>query len=173
MRTRRAWVLSSLVAFALAIPAPVSAAFSSAELSCREKLSKDGGKLSDKASKTLVKCHKLRSAGKLSSSTNCNSIVDADTKGVVLKTANKLISDANATCTGLTPSNLDYTGCPSPCDASVPSISTFQDVADCIVCVAENHAQSVSVNGQGNPSTPLASAEANATARSARARASS
>jgi hypothetical protein len=135
-------------------------AFAGDELACREKIAKDGSKLAANAGKAIEGCHKSRSTGKgVTPATNCNDVAQADSKGTVAKSAQKLVEDANSTCASLTPADLLYTECPSPCDAVVPSITTFQHVADCIVCVVEDHAEQVGFNGQGNPSAPMNSVD--------------
>lgn len=131
------------------------AAFGAAELSCRGSLAKNGLKLATTASKIYASCHKKRAAGKLPSSTNCNDKDDADPKGKIDKVAGKLSDQAATACSGLTPDDLLYTGCPSPCATAVPSLSDFTDVAACIQCVVEDAAASLSAVEQGAPVTPF------------------
>jgi hypothetical protein len=149
-------VVTALFGFTL-VPTAGDAAFTPDQQACRNKISKAGSKLANKASSAMSKCHHLRDIGKIGAGTNCNNIAQADPKGAVAAAADKLVTAANSNCTGLTPSDLAYTGCPSPCDGTVPAINDFQNVADCIVCVAEDHAVFASFNAQGNPGAPMAS----------------
>ncbi len=158
VKVARAAVLFCGAFLFLAHAGIAQAQFSPAELSCRESLSKNGLKLATTASKTFTSCHKKRATGALSPSVDCNDKVDADPKGKIDKAAGKLVDQAAAACAGLTPSDLLYTGCPSPCGATVPSIGDFTDVATCIQCVVEGTAASLSGNEQGSPLTPFADA---------------
>jgi hypothetical protein len=152
---RRPWVIGFLALLAVVTSAVSSAAYTASELACRQRIAKDGTALFDRAAKLQLKCHKLRSRGKVAGTTDCNDIAAIDTRFTVASAAQRLVDDANQLCQGLSPSDLHYLGCPSPCDSEVPALSTFQDVADCVVCAVKSNVEIAVVTGQGNPDVPL------------------
>ena len=139
---------------------PAHAAFSSADLKCRETISKQGAKLAQQAAKTLNECHTKRVDGALPEDTDCNSTVAADTKSKIQKAADKLLDKVPEKCASLTPSALNYVGCPSPCDSAVPAITDFNHVAACIECTTRVYVESMTGSAQGDPGLPLGDPEA-------------
>lgn len=139
---------------------PASAAFTGAEIKCRDTVAKLGSKLAQSATKAFNDCHAKRIAGIIAATTDCNSAVDADLKGKILKAATKLTSQVPAKCAGLNPATLSYLACPVPCDGLVPSITTFDDVADCVSCFVEDNSEGMTGMAQGNPALQLGDVEA-------------
>ena len=161
MRTHRISSAVLVAVFGLAaFVGPAYAAFSAPELKCRDTIAKNGSKLAKKAAKELSKCHKQRSRGKLPPETDCNSIAAVDSKGRIDKVGDKLISAVVAKCAAASPAALLYSECPSPCNGQVPSIGSFQDVAECVRCVVESSVEFMTSNGQGDPATPMESGDA-------------
>jgi hypothetical protein len=148
-------VLVGLLAWTPSAPAQ----FSSDERACREAISKTGQKLADTVAKTLNSCHKQRSAQKISAGVDCNDISAADTKGKVDAVAEKLVDQTLAKCSAFTPGDLGYDECPAPC---ADTIATFQDVADCEVCLLEQSGEAMVLGSQGLPD-PLQLSTAEAT----------
>jgi len=141
-------------------PAPALAAFSAAELKCRDTIAKLGTKLSQTAAKAFNDCHAKRIAGTVAAVTDCNSVIDADLKGKISKAAAKLAEKVPGKCPGLTPANLNYDACPAACATEVPTINDFADVADCVACVAQKSVEGMTGSAQGHPPLPLGDIEA-------------
>src|SRR5262249_1339403 len=118
---------------------PASASFSSDQRACRAAVSKSGDKYAKGDLKAMTGCHKKRDNDGSMAGTNCNDLTAADSAGKVPKAAVKFDSSVSAKCTGVTPSDVDYSACPSPCNTTVPTISTFADVVDCLVCLTDGH----------------------------------
>jgi len=151
----RTLICTLVVVTSMLVGTNADAAFSPEQLKCRETISKNGQKLADTAVKTLVACHKARSAGKLDAGTDCNDTVAADDKGKIGAAATKLSSQAVDACPGITPSEILYSACPSPCDAQVPTMGSFDDVGSCIICMIEQSSEALASATLGNPD-PLA-----------------
>ncbi|HET9063195.1 MAG TPA: hypothetical protein VFO62_07900, partial [Candidatus Binatia bacterium] len=156
-----AGALQLVALLSLHVPSPALAAFSAAELKCRDTVAKLGTKLSQTAAKAFNDCHAKRIAGTVAQGTACNSVVDADLKGKIAAAAAKLAEQVPAKCTGLTPANLNYDACPAACAGEVPSIANFNDVAACVACMAQTSVEGMTGSAQGNPPLPLGDIEAN------------
>ena len=153
--------LQVLGLLALHVPSPALAAFTTAELKCRDTIAKLGTKLSQTSAKAFNDCHAKRIAGVIAVTTDCNSVVDADLKGKIAKAATKLAEQVPAKCAGLTPANLNYDACPAACAAEVPAITNFDDVAACVSCLSKSSVEGMTGSAQGHPALPLGDVEAN------------
>jgi hypothetical protein len=151
----RVAIVSTFSALVALAASPASAAFSAAEIKCRDTIAKQGSKLAQQASRALNACHEKRVEGTEPPTTDCNSTVEADFKGKVQKAADKLLDSVPDKCEGLTPSALNYDGCPFPCDAVVPAIADFNNVAACIECTTRTWVESMTGSAQGNPALSL------------------
>lgn len=136
------------------------AAFTPSEIKCRDTVAKLGTKLAQTAAKAFNDCHAKRVAGVVAVPTDCNASAEADLKGKIQKAAVKLTSQVPAKCPGLDPASLSYLACPTPCDATVPSLTTFDDVAACVACFAQDSTEFVTGTAQGHPALPLGDVEA-------------
>ncbi|RMD82628.1 MAG: hypothetical protein D6815_08715, partial [Candidatus Dadabacteria bacterium] len=130
-------------------------AFSPAERTCRDTIAKEGVKLAKLEAKLMLSCHKRRDRERLDPGIACNDIAQADTRGRVAGSVARLSTVISAACSGLNPSDLGYSACPAPCDAAVPAIGDFTDVAACVACLVENTSESLAANALGSPSVPL------------------
>ena len=155
MRDSSRFILSTIVAAGLlaSIPATPASAFTSAEQKCRAAVSKSGDKYVKTALKAMTTCHKNRDAD--GGSTNCNDIQAADEALKVPVAADKFESTVLAKCPSINPNDVMYESCPAPCSATVPSITTFTNVVDCLVCLADNNSETFSTAANGNPNAPL------------------
>jgi hypothetical protein len=156
-----AGALQLVALLSLHVPSPALAAFSAAELKCRDTIAKLGTKLSQTAAKAFNDCHAKRIAGTVAQGTACNSVVDADLTGKIAKAEAKLLEQVPAKCPGLTPASLNYDACPAACAAEVPSIANFNHVAACVACVAQASVEGMTGSAQGNPALPIGDVEAN------------
>ena len=146
--------------FTTALPLTASAAFTDVQLKCRAEVGKSGTKYVKSAVKALSGCHKKRDKDGDLTATNCNSISAADPDGKVSDAAGKFESKVTDKCTGVTASDVMFESCPAPCNGTVPAITTFEHVVDCLVCLTNSDTQSYSLEANGlPPSTPLGDAD--------------
>ncbi len=144
-------------------PADAGAAFTKTELKCRSAVAKGGAKIATTAMKAVQGCHKKRDKDGSLSATDCNDIDQADAAknkvaGLVTK-LNASVGGSADRCVGLTTTELNYHRCPAPCDAEVPSIDDFSDVALCVTCLAKAHVEDMTGQALGSPSPPLNKAD--------------
>ncbi len=154
--------LAFTVGSALA-PYAAEAEFSDAALSCRAAIAKNSVKLVQTLGKVQAKCRAGRVSGKLDPFTDCDDLADADPRGKAEKAADKLrdaVGGDRDRCDALVPSDLLYYGCPAPCDVETPAIASFSDVADCVVCLAEQEVVAMHGASQGTPVVPLTKPDA-------------
>ncbi len=138
---------------ATSLPSPASA-FTSVEQKCRASVSKSGDKYAKTALKAMTTCHKKRDADAALSGTDCNDIGMADSASKVPAAETKFDSTVSSKCVGVTPSAVSYENCPAPCNILVPAITTFSDVVDCLVCLADDNTEGFSETANGSPSSP-------------------
>ena len=100
------------------------AAFDSAQIKCREAISRQGAKHTGQAARIVTDCHRKRSRGRLEQGTNCNDPQLADVKERLPISSQRLVSLAESKCEGLAPSDLGYDQCPAPCDSVIGNVST-------------------------------------------------
>jgi hypothetical protein len=160
---RRVWISTGVAVFAvtavLVIPAATPAAFTAPELKCRETISKLARKVAEQSVKSLAACHKKRSGGKLAGATDCNAVAVADTRAKIPVLESKLAAKAADKCSNIFPVALHYAICPSPCDTTVPGISSFANVTECISCLTQGTVEVLSQALLGAPISPLAEVE--------------
>jgi hypothetical protein len=113
-----------------------AAALSSANSACRNFIGQKVVTLEDTILREQLKCHQNRSRGALDPSVDCNNPDSASFPGAsaVATAASKLSAGIGAKCASAsTPANNGYT-CSSPCNATLPSIASYSDVAACLIC---------------------------------------
>ncbi|MBC8291774.1 MAG: hypothetical protein H8E45_01265 [Proteobacteria bacterium] len=146
--------------FLLAGAQQADAALSKADQGCRGTIAKGFGKLAATADKTIAGCHKSRDGGKIPDTTDCNLLAHADTKGKVVKAANKLIAGIAKKCpeTGskaVTTSLIDgYLSCPEPCgtNTGVPNtLTSFSDLGQCLACLGGDVSEGFNSSAMGAP----------------------
>jgi hypothetical protein len=139
---------------------PAVAAFTAAQLECRETIAQLGAAIAARTAKSMVACHGQRESGRIASSMDCNRPADFDTDGKLAAAAFDYSARAAGACSGSSTSSLNYLGCPSQCNAEVPSLSTFEDVTACITCMLGETTGEAGRSVLGAPSMPLARPEA-------------
>jgi hypothetical protein len=139
---------------ALAAEAP---AFNTAEQKCRATIQKSVGKHAATILKTLAACNKGRDAGKIDQSVDCLEVnSESDAKGKVGGSQVKLLATLgnSGKCAPLTPADIGITACPVPCDDAVPgTLTTLDDVASCMNCLATIYAENVIIDTYADPMT--------------------
>ena len=161
---KRLWIASLVGIFGATIAvSPAAAQFSKEELKCRGTIVKSGTKLAKTIAKVTTGCHKSRAVGKIPSGTDCNTLATADTKDKASKAADKFrdaVGGVKDKCVGILPADLGYGTCPAPCDAAVPTITTFSDVSDCVICLQETLVVDMTAASQGTPTPTLSKIDA-------------
>ena len=138
-----------------------AAALSSANTACRNFIGPKVVTLEDTILREQIKCHQNRSSGALDASVDCNDPGSASFPGAsaVTSAAAKLTGGIATKCASAsTPANNGYTSCPSPCNAAVPSIASYSDVAACLICQTKAEATSTMQIAYG-PNPPIQGAK--------------
>ena len=113
------------------------------QATCRKYI---GGKVRALANIVLyqaARCLSQRASGTIAASVVCS---DPDGAGFPASGQSRIANSASAFVNAISkhcaavPASDGYTACPSPCDTSVPAISTYMDVANCLVCLAKAQA---------------------------------
>lgn len=142
---------------------PASAQLDADAVKCRSAIAKAYTKLVASAGKTIGKCHKLRNKNKIwGVGDDCNDLSVADNKNKLPKAQDKVRSSIEKSCVGPAGDLINkdlYLSCPDPCgtDESIPNpMQTFDDLGDCLACLAGQLAEEVSADTLGMPaSLPL------------------
>jgi hypothetical protein len=124
------------VASAQALPAQ--------DAKCRNALGVASRKLIQTAVIEMESCEKLRMLGKLPATTDCSSLLQlpAASWNKIVKAQNNVDTQAQRKCIPPVPAPADL-GYPTQCPGTCPAItiSTYTDVADCLICRAEYDAR--------------------------------
>ena len=134
-----------LVAAVLVCPVPRIAAASN-DTTCRKFIANSVRTLTYQVVKAQNDCHDLRLRGLLDPSVNCNDVEDssfptsrtASVNAAALKFSTGVASSCGSGA--FSPATNGYTSCPSPCNASTQTISTYSDVATCLTCLTKTQA---------------------------------
>jgi len=146
----------------LAGAAPAQADFDPDVRRCRAAIGKNAARLASTMLKAVTSCHRKRDRDGSLAATDCNRIAAADARAAVPKAEQKFRSSLSSPvgrCAGLTPSDALYEICPAPCDSAVGNVATFEDVADCLTCLAGRRVEALSEGIHGTPASPLPSAD--------------
>ncbi len=123
---------------------PSMAAFDKDQQKCRKTLAKTMGKLALTADKEMAKCHKLKAKGAVSGGADCNDLNDPEIDSKIEDAITKAMIKVNKLCT--LPANQavldEYTSCAAdPCTrgtgVSTNPLGDFEEVVNCMACVAE------------------------------------
>ncbi|MFN2377280.1 MAG: hypothetical protein ABR538_12135, partial [Candidatus Binatia bacterium] len=157
MRHCTRFILSAALTAGLvaAVLPTASSAYTVEEQKCRAAIAKSGGKFAKTALKTLGNCHKNRDKNGPDSA-DCNDLAAADTKVKIPAAEDKLETGVNKKCLTGTPASVSYDSCPVPCNAEVPSITTFNDLAECLACLTEGNTEAYSEAANTAPTAPIA-----------------
>ena len=126
---------------------------------CRGAIARSGSQLSRTILKAFTACHTARSASPSLAAVDCNDVASADLRGMVPEAEARFSSYIRNRCEGVDPTEALYEVCPSPCDAAVPTISDFSDVADCLSCLARSEIGAIGEAAFRNPVSPTPATE--------------
>jgi hypothetical protein len=129
---------------------------------CLSHLFAGASKLGRDTVKQLGKCHSQRLNGQLPAATDCNQESSAPWADLRQRNAISLHIRARKRCDvppASSPASLGFTACPAPCDAEVPAIATYADVAGCLVCQTYRIAENLSTAVFGTPTLPAGTEE--------------
>ncbi|MFN2378155.1 MAG: hypothetical protein ABR538_16610, partial [Candidatus Binatia bacterium] len=108
----------------------------------------------------VASCHKARGRDGSLTATDCNDLAAADLRSKLPKAEARFtnaVASPTGRCAGVSPSESLYVSCPAPCDSVAPSVSSFTDVAACLVCLQRSAVESLAGSILGAPASPLAS----------------
>jgi hypothetical protein len=144
-------------------PAAAQASFSPDELACRAVVTRSAAKLAKSEMKVVASCHRARSRDGSLSGVDCNDPTSADLHSRLTKIQQKVvtaISSPTGACAAVEPADVLYQSCPFPCASSVPSMASFNDVAECLLCMTRENIRTLAGAVSGSPASPLPSDEA-------------
>lgn len=130
---------------------------------CLSHVFAGASKLGRDTVKQLGKCHSQRLNGKLPAATDCNDESNAPWAGLRARDADSLRLRTYKRChvsNASPPATLGFASCPAPCDTAVPIISTYADVAECVICQVHASAEQLAVSVYGTPTLPTGTQEA-------------
>jgi hypothetical protein len=159
---RCALLLPSLACLAFPLAAAGTPPQEVIDTLCRSHLFAGAAKLGRDTVKQLGKCHSQRLNGQLPAPTDCNQETNAPWADLRARDAESLRVRARKRCTvppASSPASLGFTSCPAPCDALVPSIGTYGDVAECLICRTYRISETLSATVFGTPTLPAGEEE--------------
>jgi hypothetical protein len=159
---RSAWVLSALACLGLPVAVAATPPQAVVDSLCRSHLFAGATKLGRDTVKQLGKCHSQRLNGQLPPELDCNQEPNAPWADLRDSDAESLRVRARKRCTvppASSPASLGFTACPAPCDLTVPSINTYADVAECLVCQTHRISEDLSAVVFGTPTLPAGEEE--------------
>src|SRR6185369_16816821 len=75
----------------------------------------------------------------------------ADIGGKIEVARNKFTASVEKKCENVAPADALYASCPIPCDTDAPSVSTFDDVATCLLCMDHARLKAFAEEAYGSP----------------------
>lgn len=150
VRSHQAAIVA-LVSWLILLAGSASAQLPLQDAKCRNRIGKGVRRLSDAVVKGSLGCHRDRMLGGVSAATNCNdpSMLPAGNK---VARARAVLAQLTARgCSGA-PATLGYLVCPEPCGQI--DIVSYDDVASCLACLAEDHTAHALTEALGTPPTP-------------------
>jgi len=158
--TRLVFAASMAAQFVVSSSLPAAAEFDSFARACRSTVAKSGGKLAKTMLKALGSCHATRNGDQTLVDTDCNFVDSGDLALKVPVAEAKFVQRVTLRCAALGPADTLYHACPSPCDADVPDIATYNDVAECLVCLTRARVETFVQTAYTEPQAPLENPEA-------------
>jgi len=147
------------VALAVLLAVPVSGSaqsIGSSDANCRNFIAKKVRTLTATVLLEKIRCEDKRLRGVIAAAVDCNDLGNAgfpaSSTTKIATAASRLTSKIGTNCASpaSSPAGNGYTTCASPCDATVPAISTYTDVANCLVCLAKEQARADVQTAYGN-----------------------
>jgi hypothetical protein len=119
-------------------------ALSSADARCRNFIESKVRVLAGTVLLETMRCHDKRLRGLINAGIDCSDPSDpgfpAASTTLINSAASRLSASIEPQCAApaSSPAGNGYATCPSPCNASVPAITSYSDVAACMVCLAKS-----------------------------------
>lgn len=141
---------------------PASAQFDAATSKCRSSIARSGAKLARTELKALSDCHDTRNDDPTLVNTDCNFLATGDLRVTVGVAEAKFARQVLLRCgsMALGPADALYESCPAPCNTDVPTISNFNDVAACLICLTRARVETFAQVAYMEPQSPLEAAPA-------------
>lgn len=141
--------LALLVGLLVAV-APAHAELDFGDAQCRRGLAFGVRRLAGHIVRQLEHCHLQRVRGLIPSNTDCNSLLNLPFPKVITRIETSLAQLAKTQCRKASPpAALGFNTCPSPCEG-IP-VSTYQEVAECLVCTTRAQANHAVALALGSP----------------------
>ncbi len=154
---RSALLFTTMIVLTTILPGSPGTAFgqfSPEQLRCRSTVAKAGAKLAKATMRAIADCHHYRNTG--AGALDCNSPATADLKDKLPQAEAKFVQNVTARCEGILPSTVLFQQCPAPCDVTVPALTGFDEVAECLVCLNRSRIEELADAAYGDPAVPLA-----------------
>jgi YHYH protein len=145
----RNWLCTSAGLLALALATTTHAqALSSAQAKCRNFIATKVRRVADTVLNEEIKCQSDHALGV---SVDCSSPDAAGFPAMGKSRVARAVTGLDTIGSHcITPPNGDgYTTCPSPCNGTVPAITTYADLGHCLVCLAKAHASTLVTTAYG------------------------
>lgn len=124
------------------------------DVTCRKAIGISVKKLANALVTQMEKCHQGRMLGAVTAATDCSNLdaLPANLLSKVAPVAQKLNGNIVKSCGASTPAALGYVACPDPCGHI--DIASFENVASCMVCLAQDRSAHLVATAYGTPPTP-------------------
>ncbi|HEY2772636.1 MAG TPA: hypothetical protein VGK20_01160 [Candidatus Binatia bacterium] len=142
--------------------APATAlAISSADIACRAEVARSAASYETAVSRLILACHMQQGTGQRSLDEDCNNVAVADSGDTLSSLRANVINGIDRAC-GQSSRDLlsEYSSCPPPAataddGGASQGIDSFDEVAQCIIALAETHSGKLGQDAQGHPSELL------------------
>ena len=146
---------AAIMVLTIGISSSVAFGLDSSQTRCRKFLASRTQGLAETTTYQELACHKQRMLGTLAATVDCN---DPDSAQFPTERLSRIagkvtsfVSHVSKYCSS-TPSQLGFTLCASPCNTEVPALTTMEDVATCLGCLAKHEASTaVATDFGSNP----------------------
>ncbi|HEY2772635.1 MAG TPA: hypothetical protein VGK20_01155 [Candidatus Binatia bacterium] len=155
---QRLFLLATICALA-AVPVP-AVALNSAEVGCRDAVARAASSYEAAVSKVIIACHVRQSLGERPIGDDCNSVAVADSSDTLATLRSDVTNAITTACTFSKDLLSEYSACPPPAataddGGATHGIDNFDEVAQCILSLAEVHGGKVASDAEGQPTERL------------------
>lgn len=144
-RARAAFIFTVAALLLEGATARADAAVDATGARCRSAVALQERTYADAVLAQTLACARDRMRGKLPADAACADLSAATfpdrSLSAIAGARARLVSRIESACTGVSPATLDYTACPSPCDAVAPALASFAAVAECVACTVESEVE--------------------------------
>ena len=170
-RVRRALAICAAAGVWMAV-GPAAAQLSNRDAACRYKVAQATRNYSAFLVERSLLCHKQRMRGRLPAAIDCNDpttwAANGFSRGVFLRNKDRalLARKVNGCRPDASLAALGYASCPAPCDGI--AINGFADLADCVLCLADDCVEPALTSVFGTTPLPAARGAAKCVERAGR-----